>query len=329
MATEETTTSVDISQGSLSEFLQGAIFTGANRDKLKELSETRQKANDKFLDRETAKRKAQIGEQLLRRSRGAGLDEPDIQPLSQVERDIFNASHGPVGEEQELLGLQAKSKESGGLIQRALTDLEAFTTAGPGAEDVARGTEAQRGLAAILGDLAETGFRPTEQDISFGSEVSGTLFAEQRLRLDQSFTRQGQETSQLAARLGRATDDPILQSKLRTGFLQEQAALQARQGALGQQLALLQPEQRLQLKQNEASVLSGLSQQAFANKQSLIGISAGVLGQQQGFELATATQNQVVKQSLGGVGIFGAIAGGIGALAGGVGSVATGFGGGK
>lgn len=223
----------------------------------------------------------------------------------------------------ELKSLQSKAEtaaSSKGYIQQQFEQLTKFVEAGAGESDIAASVKAQRDLAAAQG--APGALDPTEQDIGFAGGIAKSLFGEERLRQEQGFERQGQETAQLAAQLGRATDDPILQAKLRGTFMQEQAALGARQGALSTQIALMRPEQRLALQQQQAETLGGLANQAFQNRTAILGLGSGLQGAEREFRLARATQTNETTSSPGALSILGAVAGGVGTLFSGAGAVA-------
>ena len=120
----------------------------------------------------------------------------------------------------------------------------------------------QQSFIERLQGLSQTGFRPTQQDIGFGRDVAGQLFGEQREALSQSFEDQTTQSQRLRAQLGRSQDDPILQAKLRTGFIRQQALLGARQGGFAQQLALQQPRERLGLAGQAVQAQGSFARQA-------------------------------------------------------------------
>lgn len=200
--------------------------------------------------------------------------------------------------------------------------------AGPNAIDIA-GNAKQTGLdyASMLGAASATGYRPTASDIGFGNVVAGNLFQNQRVQLGQSFEDQATEARRLSAQLGRPVNDPILQAKLRTGFLRQQAQLNARQGEMAQSLALQQPRDRLSLKAQQADVLNQLSQQAFSNRLNLLTMGSGILQNERNWRLQLAPK---FGRTEGGGGLGGALTGALaGAGVGGsVGSMFGGLGGG-
>lgn len=216
----------------------------------------------------------------------------------------------------EKLGLQVQQEELG--------TLRDFVSQGPSGDDLQASLTAQRGLAARFGELSETGLLPTSQDITRTSGIAQQIFAPEQTALEQFFRRQETEAQRTSARLGRPVNDPILQSKLRTGFLEQQALLGARTGSFAAQLALQQPQQRLSLQQAQASVLGGLASQALQNRQTLLGLGQQIANSERNFRLQSAPE--IGRQTSGG-GLKGGLLGGLSGAAT-LGGAAAGFGGG-
>lgn len=178
-------------------------------------------------------------------------------------------------------------------------------------QDIAGARGAQTGLAQMLEGYSKTGGLPSEQDITGANQVAQNLYNPQRVALQQSFTEQNTEAQRLAARLGRDVNDPILQAKLRTGFMNQQAGLEAGQGAFAQQFALQQPERRLGYAGQRADILGGLATQAFQNRAAIMGLGSNLFNTERQFRANTAERYGTNQQQSGG-GLGGAITGAIG-----------------
>lgn len=192
---------------------------------------------------------------------------------------------------------------SGEITQEQLQQLQGLVGQGPGAAEVTAGLQSQQGLAERLRVLSEQGAFPEQQDILRSQDVAGQLFQAEQVGLQQSFQQQEQRTAQLAARLGRSVDDPILQARLAQQQTQAQERLAARQGAFGTQLALQQPFQRLSFAQQETGIRAGLASQALQNRQALASLGTQIRGQEQQFRLQSAPVT-TTQRSGGGLGGF-------------------------
>lgn len=220
---------------------------------------------------------------------------------------IGGAAGGAAGDQsQSTVNLPDKSKLEGfaqGLSQEQLQALENLVGQGPGGEDVGAGAQGQRDFASQLQRASETGFISSQAQKQAGLQAQAFL-APQRTQLQQTFEAEGQRTAQLAAQLGRSVDDPILQAKLSTARLQQEAQLSSQEAGLTQQFG----QQQIGLAGQRADVLSGLGQQALQNRLTLFGAGQSALGQQQQFRLGAAGQTQTSGGGLGGA-ISGGIAG--------------------
>lgn len=197
---------------------------------------------------------------------------------------------------------------AGQLTEEQLRQLSAMAGAGVGVQDTQNAADATRNYAAMLQQYSQTGANPNAQDISRSNQLASSLFAPQQLQLQQMFQDQSTQNSRLAAQLGRQVDDPILAAKLAQEQTRQQGGLNAQQGALGTQLSMQAPLDRLGFLGQSADTLNALSQQAFANRQAVAGLGSQVLGQQQQFRLGSA--DITTNQSSGG-GIGGALTGGL------------------
>lgn len=196
--------------------------------------------------------------------------------------------------------------------------LQGLTNQGPGSQDVSNSLNSSRSLADMLGQYAKSGGSPSAADLSTGNSLAQSVFAPQQTALNQSFINQTTDANRLAARLGRSVDDPILQAKLRTGFMNQQAQLNSQQGAWGTQYAMNLPGQRLNYAGQQSNILSNLASQAMQNRTALLNIGDQLGQQERDFRIQTGTRWANGSQSSGG-GIGGAIAGGLGGLGTGLG----------
>lgn len=160
----------------------------------------------------------------------------------------------------------------GGMGKDILNTIGNYVQAGPGQSDVSNAYGSNKDLAAMFGDYAKSGGIPGQEDINAANGFANNMFQARQVGLNQSFIDQTTDANRLAARLGRSVDDPILQAKLRTGFMRQQDSLSAEKQGLAQQFALQLPQQRLQYAQGQNNILNGLSNQAMQNQSYLLGI---------------------------------------------------------
>lgn len=227
---------------------------------------------------------------------------------------------------------QATDRETNALTQQdnMYSQLQGLTKMGPDGSDVAAATGASRDLGSMLQQYSQSGGMPGQQDIQTANQFAGDIFAPQRTQLQQSFTQQTTDANRQSAMMGRSVDDPILQAKLRTGMMNQEAMLNSQQGAFGAQTAMAMPQQRLQYAGMRADVMGNLATQAFQNRAALLQTGAGIAGAERQFRLATATrQNEsggglggAIEGFMGGLGAAGKMFGAGGAFAGGMGSMA-------
>jgi len=229
-----------------------------------------------------------------------------------AQQDVTTTSLrlGPEGQLEQLLG----GGGAGGLLSQ-FQGIQGLLGQGPGGQDVAAATSAQRQLAEQFRQASLTGGLPGQADISAAQGISQQLFAPQQLALQQSFEDQRTRAAQEAVRLGRPTTDPVLANLLARTQGRQTSLLGAQQGAQSQQIALGLPFQRLQLAQQGAGILGGLGSQAFQNRASVLGLGSGLLGAERQFRL----QGAETRQTSGG-GLGGAISGALGGIGAGLGA---------
>lgn len=178
---------------------------------------------------------------------------------------------------------------------------EGLINQGAGGQDVATGTQAQRDLAALLDQYSKSGGLPNAQDISTSQGFAKDIFARRQEELNQSFIQQNTEAQRLAGRLGRPVNDPILQAKLRTGYLNQQDLLNAEKQGFATQTALALPQQRLGYATDRTNLLSGLASQAFQNRAALLEAGSNLLGAERNYRLGRSGQT-ITAESGGGLG---------------------------
>lgn len=190
-----------------------------------------------------------------------------------------------------------------------LNTMNALVNAGPGIEQQIAANRANRDLAGLLGQFAKGGFLPGESDWATANQFAQQAFNPQQVSINQQYQQQQQQAAQLASRLGRPVNDPIIQAKLAQERMQAQERLGASQGAFASQYAQGLPMQRLGFQGQLANLQSGLASQAMANRQALLSLGSQLKGQDMQYRLATATRTQE-----SGGGLAGMIQGGIAGL---------------
>lgn len=197
-----------------------------------------------------------------------------------------------------VLGEQsALERQAAGNVATAYGDLNSLYSGGPGAADVTRGTGAMRDLASMLEEYQRTGGLPTEADITTAGSVADRIFSARQTQLEQEFKKQGIDAGRNAAILGRPVDDPILQAKLRQGFMDQKASLDAEKTAYATDFAFQQPQKRLDYATQRGNVLNNLATQAFQNRAALLAAGTDVVAAERNFRVQTAQQRSNVTGS--------------------------------
>lgn len=187
---------------------------------------------------------------------------------------------------------------------QTLSDFQGAVNAGPGTADISAGAQAKRDFAASLQQAQQQGLGPTQQDIQGAQDLSGRLFRQQEVGLEQNFLQQQQGFAQQAALQGRNPLDPVFRNKLAQEQTRQQQQLQAQQGEFATMFAQQQPGQRLSLQKQRADVLGGLATQALANRQALASMGQSAAG--------------IQPQGSGAGGVLGGLAGGLQGFQGGM-----------
>lgn len=193
--------------------------------------------------------------------------------------------------------------------------LQALISNGPDSNDTANALYANRNLAQMYQNASQSGGLPSQSDISTSNDLAKSLFGAQQTALNQSFTQQNIEAQRLSARLGRSVDDPVLQAKLRTGFMNQQAQLDAQQGGWATNFALGLQDRRLGYAQQAAGVSSNLAYQAMQNRAALLGLGSQLEGGEFNQRLAQSVRHN---EGTSGGGLSGAISGGLAGFGGGM-----------
>lgn len=244
---------------------------------------------------------------------------------------IGKKSEGEASQGLNLSDPTALEGKAGAITSGNLGQMEDLTEAGPGTYDVKNSLGASRSLAEMLQHYQQTGGAPEQDDIKTGNSLAAQLFAPQHEQLRQGFTDQGYMAGQQAAAMGRDPNDPVLQAKLRTGFMNNEATLNSQQGAFGTNYAMNLPGQRLGYANQRANLLGGLATQAMNNRAAMLGYGSQVLGAERNFRVATADHWGNQKETSGG-GLGGALSGAISgagagfSIAGGMGAFGAGGG---
>lgn len=165
-------------------------------------------------------------------------------------------------------------------IQNAYSQLQQFTNAGPGLQDVQGGYQAQNDLASMLKSYSQGGYAPTAQDQQYAQQMT----APQQEAIRQSGIQQNQQFRQTAAQTGRGPMDFAFQNKLGQNLSNMQMGLAAQQS----QIAAQQPNQRLGYAQDYASLKQGLASQAMANRQAIAGLGASIRDSERNLRLSSA-----------------------------------------
>lgn len=213
--------------------------------------------------------------------------------------------------EEELYQIEqdAQKKRTGGLLEEGVKKLADLGAAGAPTELFNEGQAAGKDLATLLKSYQESGGLPGEQDITQANSLASNLFSARRTQLQQSLQDQYTDYQREAGRRGFASNDPVLNAKLRTGFMRQQDMLNAEQQAQGTQIAMGLPGQRLGFAAQRADTLSTLAdrenaryQQGIANLSALLGVGQSMLQGEQNWRYTTSDKWSESKQTESGLG---------------------------
>lgn len=200
--------------------------------------------------------------------------------------------------------------QAGKIQTDQLTALQQLIGLGPGQQDITNSLNSTRGLAQLLQQYQQGGYRPTQQDQADAGQFARESFAGQQTQLNQSFQDAQTGANRQAALAGRGPNDPIMMNKLMQERTRQQQQLGAQMGSFQAQQAQAAPMQRLEFANQLSGVQGGLASQAMANRQALFGLGSQLKQQEQQFRLGTASRTSSQTSGGGAAGaINGAIAG--------------------
>lgn len=210
-----------------------------------------------------------------------------------------------------------------------LKDIESLIKGGAGAEDVTAALGSQRGLATLIEQLQASGGMPSQVQTQQAQAFAQDVFAPEEQAVRSGFAEQEQATSQLAARLGRQVNDPVLRAKLAQEQTRQLGQVSARRTAFGAEQAMAAPQRQLALAESLANVRGGLASQALANRQTLFGLGQQALQAERQWRLNTASQTTTTGSSPGLLSAIGGVGAAIGSFAKGASALSGLFGGGS
>lgn len=200
----------------------------------------------------------------------------------------------------------------------SFNDLSALIGKGPGANEVSANTQFQNSYANQLQQLMQGIANPNHQQ---NFNTAKQYFAPQQTALNQQFEQQNVASNRLAARLGRAGNDPILRNKLAQEQTRQQTSLNSEIGSFGQQLPAFQANQIMGVGNALSNLRGGLATQAMNNRSTLLSMGQSLAQSERQYRLNTAQRTgsqtstssgtqgggpgQMLSGVLGGIGQFG------------------------
>lgn len=208
-------------------------------------------------------------------------------------------------------GLEALSYDQ---QQGNFQSLMKLIQSGPGQQEVQANTNFQNSYANQLqGFLSQVGNQSaSQQQANYGQAQK--MFAPQQTALNQQFYDQGIQSNRLAARLGRAGNDPIMRNKLMQEQTRQQTMLNSQIGSYGMQLPQIQAQQAMDIGGVLSNVRGGLASQALQNRSTLLSMGQSLAQSERNYRLAAAnraTSSQGQTSGFSGGGLQGAIQGGL------------------
>lgn len=192
--------------------------------------------------------------------------------------------------------------------------LQDLTNQGPGAAEVSANNQFQNSFANQLQGLLNQVANPNNpQNIAQNFGQAQALFAPQQTALNQSFQQQGWQNDQLAARLGRSGNDPILRNKLAQSQTLQQNQLNSQIGSYAQQLPMITAQNVMNVGGQLSNIRGGLATQAFQNRQNLMAMGQQLTDSERNYRVGTAQRMSANDSNQ-----YGANGGGTNALAGGI-----------
>ncbi len=228
-------------------------------------------------------------------------------------RDFGALNQGQSGLENQAYNQQVSS----------FADLSKLVGNGPGGQEVTANNQFQFQYGNQLQGLLNKAANPNQQE---NFATAQQYFAPQQTALNQQFQQQGIESNRLAARLGRAGNDPVLNNKLAQEKTRQQTMLNSEIGAFGQQLPAFQANQIMGIGNQLSNLRQGLATQAMNNRQTLLSMGNQLASSERNYRLQTADRfgsNSSTGSTQSGGGLGGAITGGIAGFGAGMGMMGT------
>lgn len=198
-----------------------------------------------------------------------------------------------LGDDLVVPGLSGTGQQAQGLTENAMSFIQ--SNIGP--------SEFESNFLSMLQGATMGGFAPSSVDF----QSAARLFRPRQTALEQMFRKQTQQSNQLATKLGRSINDPILQARLRTGFMEQQDMLESEKQAAAQNLLF----QRFNLGQQALNVGNMPFQRALQAG----GLGGQIMGQERQFQLGTSYTTPGFLSTVGALaGASGSVMGGIGAM---------------
>lgn len=238
-----------------------------------------------------------------------------VQGASALAGALGNSGGG--SRSMQLAAPSASELAGEAAVTQFLPQMGNLVNAGPGMNEVKANMGTQNDLANMLKSFSQGGFMPGQQDFAAANQFAQSAFQPQQVAINQQFQDEQLKANQMAARMGRSANDPLIQAKLSQERQRAQERLGASQSSYVSEFARSMPQQRLGYMGQLADLRSGLASQALSNRQALVSLGSQIEGQGRQFRLGSAQINQQQQQ---GGGLGGALTGlmaGIGATNGG------------
>lgn len=225
-----------------------------------------------------------------------------MQGASALAGALGNSSGG--SRSMQLAAPSASELAGEAAVTQFLPQMGNLVNAGPGMNEVKANMGTQNDLANMLKSFSQGGFMPGQQDFASANQFAQSAFQPQQVAINQQFQDEQLKANQMAARMGRSANDPLIQAKLSQERQRAQERLGASQSSYVSEFARSMPQQRLGYMGQLADLRSGLASQAMSNRQALVSLGSQIEGQGRQFRLGSAQINQ--QQNSGG-GLGGAL----------------------
>lgn len=209
-------------------------------------------------------------------------------------------------------GLEANAYDEQGTTFSDLSRL--INQLGPGGADIAANGKYQNQFMGQLQDMLQKMNNPTAADSAANFGKAKNVFAPQQVALNQQFEQANTDSNRLAARLGRAGNDPILRNKLMQEKTRQQTMLDAQTGSYAQQLPQQEANNLLTIGGQISNLRQGLATQALTNRQTLLGMGNQLTNSERQYRLNTAQRASTDYshgENLSGGGFKGAVTGAV------------------